>query len=196
MASRGAKVVFTYTSDRSREPSNELISRIESGANSSAISVQCDLLNPDTPEKVVKAALETCGPHIDILVNNAAMITDKYISDISTEHFDEVFHLNVRAPMLMVQAVLPHLRRPGGDIFLIILSLSETLTDYMTFARAHYQHWLRRRAWWLSIYWMLRSLESSSRRVYASLGIGTGRRWDYGKLRESRACGQRNARSG
>jgi 3-oxoacyl-[acyl-carrier protein] reductase len=117
LASRGAKVVFTYTSDRSKEPSNELISRIESNANSSAISVQCDLLSPGSPERIVKAALEAYGPHIDILVNNAAMITDKYVGDISTEHFDEVFHLNVRAPLLMVQAVLPHLRRPGRHIF-------------------------------------------------------------------------------
>jgi 3-oxoacyl-[acyl-carrier protein] reductase len=117
LACRGAKVVFTYTSDRSKEPSNELISRIESNANSSAISVQCDLLSPGSPERIVKAALEAYGPHIDILVNNAAMITDKYVGDISTEHFDEVFHLNVRAPLLMVQAVLPHLRRPGRNIF-------------------------------------------------------------------------------
>ena len=116
LASRGARVVFTYTSDRSKEPSNELISRIESEADSSAIAVQCDLLNPDAPEKVVKAALEVYGPHIDILVNNAAIISDKYVQDVSTEHFDEVFHLNVRAPMLMVQAVLPHLQRPGRDI--------------------------------------------------------------------------------
>ena len=35
---------------------------------------------------------------------------------MTAEHFDEVFHLNVRAPLFMVQAVLPHLRRPGRII--------------------------------------------------------------------------------
>lgn len=44
------------------------------------------------------------------------MITDKYHYDITPEHFDEVFHLNVRAPLLMLQAILPHLRRPGRII--------------------------------------------------------------------------------
>ncbi|KAM3422597.1 hypothetical protein BST61_g86 [Cercospora zeina] len=32
------------------------------------------------------------------------------------EHFDQVMHLNARAPLLMVQAVLPHLRKPGRII--------------------------------------------------------------------------------
>lgn len=44
------------------------------------------------------------------------MITDKYVQDVDPEHFDEVFHLNVRAPLMMIQAVLPHFRRPGRII--------------------------------------------------------------------------------
>lgn len=112
LASRGAKVVFTYTSDRSREPADELITRIETEAHSSAIFVRSKPLYEEAPRYVAKAAQEAFG-HIDILVNNAAMITDKYVQDVSVDHFDEVFHLNARAPMLMVQATLPHMRRPG-----------------------------------------------------------------------------------
>lgn len=44
------------------------------------------------------------------------MITDKYVGDITPEHFQDVFNLNVRAPLLMVQEVLPHLRCPGRII--------------------------------------------------------------------------------
>ena len=113
LASRGAKVVLTYTSDRSKEPADELISRIKSEANSTAISVQCNLLDLEAPKTILKAALDAFGQNIDILVNNAAGISDKAVQDVSAEHFDEIFHLNVRAPMMMIQAVLPHLRRPG-----------------------------------------------------------------------------------
>ena len=113
MASRGARVVFTYTSDRSKEPADELIKSIKSEAKSDAISIQCNLLDMEAPQAIMKAALDAFGSSIDILVNNAAMISDKAVQDISVEHFDEVMHLNVRAPTLMVQAVLPHLRRPG-----------------------------------------------------------------------------------
>jgi len=64
----------------------------------------------------VDATLKAFGPHIDILVNNAGIISDKYAQDITAEHFDEVMHTNVRAPLFMLQAVLPHLRRPGRII--------------------------------------------------------------------------------
>ena len=113
LASHGAKVVFTYTSDRSKQPAEELVSQIKNEANSSAVSIQCNLLYPEAPRDILKAAQDAFGSKIDILVNNAAMITDKYVQDITIDHFDEVFHLNVRAPMLMIQAVLPHMRRPG-----------------------------------------------------------------------------------
>ena len=116
LAVRGAKVAITYSSDRSRGPADALVQKINSEANSSAIDVQCDLKSPDAPKQIVDATLKAFGPHIDILVNNAGIISDKYAQDITAEHFDEVFHTNVRAPLFMVQAVLPHLRRPGRII--------------------------------------------------------------------------------
>ncbi|KAK4495289.1 hypothetical protein PRZ48_013619 [Zasmidium cellare] len=116
LASRGAKVTITYSSDRSAQSTSELIFKIETSANSKAIGVQCNLQDPSATKKIVDATIEAFGPSIDILVNNAAVISDKKIEDVSPEHFDEVFHLNVRAPLLMLQATLPHLRRPGRII--------------------------------------------------------------------------------
>lgn len=116
LASRGAKVTLTYSSDRSRQGANELISRIKSEAHSSAIGVQCNLRNLDAPKQIVDETLKAFGPHIDILVNNAATISDKFAADITADHFAEVFETNVRAPLFMLQAVLPHLRRPGRII--------------------------------------------------------------------------------
>ncbi|KAK4609077.1 Dehydrogenase OXI1 [Fulvia fulva] len=113
LASRGAKVAITYSSDRSREGANNLITRIESEAHSSAIGIQCNLQEPSAPQQIVDETLKAFGPHIDILINNAAIISDKKLEDVTADHFDEVFHLNVRAPLFMIQAVLPHLRRPG-----------------------------------------------------------------------------------
>ena len=73
LASRGAKVVLTYSSDRSKQGADELISRIKSEVNSSAIGIQCNLQSTEAPQQIVDAALQAFGPHIDILVNNAAM---------------------------------------------------------------------------------------------------------------------------
>ena len=109
-------MVITYSSDRSKEHVNDLIYRINSEAGSSAVGVQCDLQSLQAPKQIVDAARHYFGTHIDILINNAAMITDKWVQDITPQHFDDAFHLNVRAPLLMVQAILPHLRAPGRII--------------------------------------------------------------------------------
>jgi 3-oxoacyl-[acyl-carrier protein] reductase len=116
LASRGAKVTVTYSSDRSRQPTDDLVKRIKNETGSDAIDVQCDLKSLDAPKQIVDATLKAFGSHIDILVNNAAVISDKRIADIKPDDFDELFYTNARAPLFMVQAVLPHLRRPGRII--------------------------------------------------------------------------------
>lgn len=103
-------------SERSKTPVEDLISRIKSEAKSSAIGIQCNLRELSAPQQIIQASLDAFGPNIDILINNAAAISDKFCQDITPSHFDEVMHLNVRAPLLMLQAVLPHLRRPGRII--------------------------------------------------------------------------------
>ncbi|KAK5725621.1 hypothetical protein LTR15_003811 [Elasticomyces elasticus] len=115
LASRGAKVTLTYSSDRSKESTDALVKRISSEANSEAIAIQCDLKLPESPKQIVEATVKAFG-HVDILVNNAAVINDKRVEAIKPEDFDELFHTNTRAPLLMLQAVLPHLRRPGRII--------------------------------------------------------------------------------
>nr|POE91787.1 dehydrogenase oxi1 [Quercus suber] len=116
LASRGAKVVITFTSDRSKKTADALVQRIKTEAKSSAIVVQCDLKDLKAPQQIVDATLEAFGDQIDILVNNAAIISNKFAGEINAEHFDDVFQTNVRAPLFMLQAVLPHLRKPGRII--------------------------------------------------------------------------------
>ena len=134
LASRGAKVVITYSSDRSKTSVEELITQIKSEANSSAIGVQCNLHSLEAPRQIIEASLRAFGPHIDILVNNAAMITDKFVQNITPEHFDDVFHLNARAPLLMVQAILPHLRAPGRIVSISSVAAREKFPGVGTYA--------------------------------------------------------------
>ena len=107
---------MTYSSDRSAESVKALSQRIASEAGGSAVGIQCDLREVSAPEKIVAETTRAFGPHIDILVNNAGAISDAKLGTVTPEHFDKIFHLNVRATLLMAQAVLPHLRRPGRII--------------------------------------------------------------------------------
>jgi 3-oxoacyl-[acyl-carrier protein] reductase len=61
----------------------------------------------------VTATLEAFGPNIDILVNNAGVFNGKPITETTAEDYANIFDINVRAPLLMTKAVVPHLRAPG-----------------------------------------------------------------------------------
>ncbi|KAK2601790.1 hypothetical protein QQS21_004674 [Conoideocrella luteorostrata] len=117
LAKRGAKVTAVYESPNSLKAIDELVETVASLKNGSqCIGVQADLREPSSGALIVRQTVAAFGHHIDILVNNAGTELVKPIQDISVEDFDSVYHLNVRAPMLLLQHVLPHLRAPGRII--------------------------------------------------------------------------------
>lgn len=101
---------------------SSLISKIDALNNGSKATAICaDLRNPDSPQLIVSKALQFGQPgqeppKIDILVNNAGVDLTKNLGSIELDDFAYVFNLNVRAPVLLMEAVLPHLRHSGGSI--------------------------------------------------------------------------------
>ncbi|KAL5362539.1 hypothetical protein BJX96DRAFT_102610 [Aspergillus floccosus] len=117
LAQNGAKVSITYTSTGSAARLASLIKRINALENgASAIAIKADLRDPASPSKIVTETIRQFGEFIDILVNNAGVELVKPIEDVTVADFGWVYDLNVRAPMLMVQATLPYLRAPGRII--------------------------------------------------------------------------------
>ncbi|KAL4981696.1 hypothetical protein BDW68DRAFT_172012 [Aspergillus falconensis] len=117
LAQNGAKVSITYTSTGSAARLDLLVKSINAlGNGSSAIAIKADLRDPASPEKIVAETIQQFGESIDILVNNAGVELVKPIKDVTAADFGWVYDLNVRAPMLMVQAILPYLRAPGRII--------------------------------------------------------------------------------
>ena len=112
------KVTITYTSESSTKGVDELIEKIDTLPNNGgkAIKIKSDLRQVQAPEAIVQATRSAFGGHIDILVNNAAGSIARRLEDVSVEDFSFVFDLNVRAIVLMTQAVLPFLRSPGRII--------------------------------------------------------------------------------
>ncbi len=74
-----------------------------------------DLADPASAEAVVAAALAAFG-RIDGLVNNAAVVVRNNLRTTSAAHFDAVMAVNVRAPLLLIQAALPALVRTRGAV--------------------------------------------------------------------------------
>jgi NAD(P)-dependent dehydrogenase (short-subunit alcohol dehydrogenase family) len=75
--------------------------------------VQADLGVPSSIATAIEQAVERFGG-IDILVNNAGIMFERTISEILLEEWELLVAVNLRAPLLLVQAALPHLRERGG----------------------------------------------------------------------------------
>ncbi|KAF5022723.1 hypothetical protein F66182_5271 [Fusarium sp. NRRL 66182] len=124
LARRGAKVIATYTSPSSEKLVKELSERVTSlGPPSQCIGIKADLIDPASPAEVIRQAVAAFGPQIDILINNAGMEIVKPHTDLTTSDFDAIFHLNVRAPLLLLQAMEPYLPSSGGGRIINISSV-------------------------------------------------------------------------
>ena len=73
------------------------------------------LEDPAAPGRIVAAARDAFGK-IDGLVNNAAVVDRRNLDRVDAEFFDWMFSINVRAPLLMCQAVFPHLKETQGAV--------------------------------------------------------------------------------
>lgn len=67
--------------------------------------VACDVAADDAPRRIVEAALGLAG-RIDVLVNNAGFMTFADAFNVDDHTWDEIYKVNVRAPMRITRAVL------------------------------------------------------------------------------------------
>jgi NAD(P)-dependent dehydrogenase (short-subunit alcohol dehydrogenase family) len=74
-----------------------------------------DLLDPATPAGIVAAATAAFG-RIDAVVNNAAIVARSNLASTSAEFFDRMMAVNVRAPLLLIQAAFPQLKATEGCV--------------------------------------------------------------------------------
>ena len=106
---------------------------IVAGMGGNAVLHCDDLTDPGSPARIVQAALQAFG-QIDGLVNNAAFIPRSTLESTSAEFFHAVMTINVCAPLLLIQAAMPELRRRHGAVLNIgsinALSGESVLLDY------------------------------------------------------------------
>jgi NAD(P)-dependent dehydrogenase (short-subunit alcohol dehydrogenase family) len=74
-----------------------------------------DLADPMAIEQVAQS-IRSLGCEIDILVNNAAIEIDLPLDSLTAEVFDRVLAINLRAPLLLTQALVPLFAASGGAI--------------------------------------------------------------------------------
>lgn len=84
------------------------------------LSITADVANKAQVQQLVQQVLDTFGG-IDVLVNNAGIIRDNLISNISEQDWDQVLDVNLKGAFLCCQAVFPTLKsQRSGKIVNIV----------------------------------------------------------------------------
>jgi NAD(P)-dependent dehydrogenase (short-subunit alcohol dehydrogenase family) len=117
-AREGARVTVT---GRRAEKLAETMEAIRT-AGGEGLAVACDVTKAKDAERVVAETEKKFG-RIDVLVNNAGMLSVSTIENIQEEEWDRLMATNVKGPFLMSRAVLPALRRAGGGSIVNIGSI-------------------------------------------------------------------------
>jgi len=109
----GASVVLHYRS--SRDAADALAAELNAVRAASASLVAGDLLDADTPSRLVAACQERHG-RLDAVINNASAFYATPLGEIDGKAWDELVGTNMRAPLFLAQAAAALLRASGGCI--------------------------------------------------------------------------------
>jgi pteridine reductase len=109
----GASVILHYRS--SGDDAAQLAAELNGLRPGSAVTAECDLLQPaQLPELVTEATRAFGG--LDILVNNASTFYPTPFGDITEIDWDDLVGTNLKAPLFLAQAAAPLLRARLGLI--------------------------------------------------------------------------------
>lgn len=72
------------------------------------LCIEADLRSVEGPSEIGRKALEFLGT-VDILVNNAGIVFVEDLLGITPEHWEETMNVNLRAPLLLAQTVVPRM---------------------------------------------------------------------------------------
>lgn len=87
------------------------------------VVVVADLADADQVRAAARRALDAAG-HVDILVNNAAVGRRVSIADTDAAVVDRILAVNVRAPLLLISALVPSMAERGGGAIVNLSSVS------------------------------------------------------------------------
>lgn len=128
LADSGMRIGLHYNASggAAEQFADELRSR-----NVDVATFPADLSGAAAPAELVRAVTDRFGA-LDLLVNSAAVMLRTPVDDVTTDQWDSIFALNVRAPFFLCQAARPFLARDRGCVVNIAdLAAFETWPAYV-----------------------------------------------------------------
>jgi len=80
-----------------------------------AAAFRADFTRLEETERLAQESVEFLGG-LDVLVNNASITMNLPFEKVTPEQFDTLYHVNIRSPFFLTQAVLPALIHSGGAV--------------------------------------------------------------------------------
>ncbi len=111
-AKEGAKVVVADMNEKAGE---ETVAQIRK--NGEGFFVKLDVSNREQAKQVVKITLEKYG-RIDILINNAGIVQDAFLSKMTEEQWDKVINVNLKGVFNCTQAVVEVMMNQGNGVII------------------------------------------------------------------------------
>ena len=149
LAADGYRVILHYGSQRER---TEGVAASIREAGGSADVVGADLSQPDAAHELAAEVTRLCGGRLDALILNAAIMPASDIDVCTPEVFDELFHINLRAPFFLLQQLSPSLTEGASVVFLSSVTAKRGIYPVAAYGSMKY------------------ALESLARRAAVSLG--------------------------
>lgn len=130
-AEAGARVVLT---GRREGKIDEVVTALrENGADAHAVAG--DVSKRDDAQRMVDETVKALGG-LDILVNNAGIARFGELDDTSDENIDAIVDIDLKGPLYLCKAALPHLRgrEEGDEASILNISTSATLMAVKSFS--------------------------------------------------------------
>jgi NAD(P)-dependent dehydrogenase (short-subunit alcohol dehydrogenase family) len=114
MAQHGARVVVNDYGgsaaglDSSPKPADEVAGEIKAAGGEAVASYE-SVATMAGGQRIVQAALDTFG-RIDVVVNNAGILRDRMIFNMTEEEWDAVINTHLKGTFAVTRAAAPHLR--------------------------------------------------------------------------------------
>lgn len=125
LAAAGATVAISFA--RAEQQAHEVVRAIEQ-AGGRALALRADSADAAALTGAIDAAARAFG-RIDILVNNAAVLTLAPIDQFALEDFDRTLAVNVRSVFVATQAAARHMGEGGR-----VITIGSSNADRMPFA--------------------------------------------------------------
>ncbi len=117
MHASGINVVIHYRG--SGADADALTAELNGIRANSALTVQADLLDSTQLKPMVDKVVAQTG-RLDILLNNASTFYPTPLAEVTEEHWHDLLGTNLKAPLFLSQAAMPHLEQHGGVIINIV----------------------------------------------------------------------------